>query len=391
MRLKKLLSLILMCIILSGCWDKIEIDRKSLISAAAIDVGEQIDKEKEMKDLRPDEPFTGMDLKKLHVTFGAPDISKLGPEKGVSAEDIYINSDGYSMVDVINNAGLRSSRDLKFSHIKLLILSKDLMTHTEVVKEVADYLQREPSLNKMMYIVLSEGHAEDLIKFKPSMEKNIESYISGLVENSQRNVSILPVTLTEFLVLLNQNGNAMLPKLEIEKDKKEVKVSGVSLIKNYKLVGDLNPIETANLQMLRGTARGVRKVIYKENHPIDVSIDNLKRKITMSSENGKIAFNVNLELEGQVKDYYINKDIFSENMLSYLEENLSIATSKECEEVIEITQKQLNVDPVGFREYVEKYYPNTWNRIKDKWDEIYKNAVIHVKVRSNIRRIGVSK
>lgn len=391
MRLKKIAVLFLISILLTGCWDKIEINRRSLISIIGVDAGEQIAKEKDLKKLSPDEPYTGMDLKKIHVTFGAPDISKLGPGIGTTAEDIYIDTDAYSMEDAVSKASLKSSRDLKFGNIKLLVLSKGLMEHPNVVKEVIDYLQREPSLNRMMYVILSDGKAENFIKFKPGMEKNIESYLDGIIENPTTNAAILPVTLNEFLRLLGENGNAILPNLVMEGDKKDIKISGVAMIKNYKLKGTLSPIETSNLEMLRGRLKGGRKVIYRNGHPIDITIDSGNRKITMSNYGGKIHLNIKVNIAGQIRDYYVGDSVFSRDILKNLQDNLNKATEQECEEIIKITQQEFSIDPIGFREYIEKFHPSTWNSIKDKWQDVYKNAVINVEVNSNIRRIGVAK
>lgn len=391
MKYKKVIIIILSCILLSGCWDKVEIDRRSLISIISIDIGEQAGKEKELKNLSPDEPFTGMDLKKLKVTFGAPDISQLGPDKGGTAKDMYITTDAYSMQDAVNKAALKSSRDISFSHIKLLVLSKDLTTYPEILKEIVDYLQREPSLNRNMYVVISDGKAEEYIKHKPTMEKNIENYISGLIETATRSTSILPVTLNEFLVLLSENGNAMLPRMTIEKDKNELGISGVSIIKDYKYKGDLSAIETANLEMLRGKLKGGRKTIYKNGHPIDIIIDTAGRKISMDNQQGKLTFNISLDIEGELKDYYVGGEVFSRDMLQSVQQNLNNSVKQECAQVIQITQREFGVDPIGIREYVEKYHPSLWKQIKNNWSEVYSSATINVIVNSNIRRIGVVK
>lgn len=391
MKYKKVIVIILSCILLSGCWDKVEIDRRSLISIMSIDIGEQAGKEKELKNLSPDEPFTGMDLKKLKVTFGAPDISQLGPDKGGTAKDMYITTDAYSMQDAVDKAALKSSRDIRFSHIKLLVLSKDLTTYPEIIKEIVDYLQREPSLDRNMYVVISDGKAEEYIKYKPTMEKNIENYISGLIENTTRSTSILPVTLNEFLVLLSENGNAMLPRMTIEKDKNELRISGVSIIKDYKYKGDLSAIETANLEMLRGKLKGGRKTIYKNGHPIDIVIDSVERKISMDNQQGKLTFNIYLDIEGELKDYYVGGEIFSTNMLQSLQQNLNNSVKQECAQVVQITQREFGVDPIGVREYVEKYHPSLWKQIKNNWSDVYSSATINVIVNSNIRRIGVVK
>lgn len=391
MKYKKVIVIILSCILLSGCWDKVEIDRRSLISIMSIDIGEQAGKEKELKNLSPDEPFTGMDLKKLKVTFGAPDISQLGPDKGGTAKDMYITTDAYSMQNAVDKASLKSSRDIRFSHIKLLVLSKDLTTYPEILKEIVDYLQREPSLNRNMYVVISDGKAEEYIKHKPTMEKNIENYISGLIENTNRSTSILPVTLNEFLILLSENGNAMLPRMTIEKDKNELGISGVGIIKDYKYKGNLSTIETANLEMLRGKLKGGRKTIYKNGHPIDIVIDSAGRKISMDNQQGKLTFNIYLDIEGELKDYYVGGEIFSTNMLQSLQQNLNNSVKQECAQVVQITQREFGVDPIGIREYVEKYHPALWKQIKNNWSDVYSSATINVIVNSNIRRIGVVK
>lgn len=391
MKLRKIISLFLICILLSGCWDKVEIDKKVIVSIIGIDIGEDTGKQKEIKKFKPDEPYTALELKKLHLTLGAPDISKLGPDKGGTAEDIYINSDGYSMQDAVAKAALKSSRDIRFSHSKLLVLGSELMGSPDISKEIIDYLQREPSLNRMMYVTLAEGKAEEYIKHKPEMEKNIENYITGLIENSNRNENILPVTLNEFLVLLSENGNALIPRMTIEKDTKQLKISGVAIIKDYTLKGFLTAPQTGNLEMLRGTLKGGKRVTFVNGHPVDFVLDGVDRKMSVDNTGGKLAFNINLRLEGEIKDYYIDSNIFSKDQLSQFQDNFNKSIKKECEQVVKLTQQEFDVDLIGIREYVEKFHPNIWNEKKDNWSDVYKNAVINVNVDTNIRRIGVVK
>lgn len=391
MKFKKILPLILVCIILSGCWDKVEIDRKSLVSIVGVDAGEQIGKEKELKNLKSDEPFSAIELKKLHITFGTPDISKLGPDKGGTAEDIYIDSDGYSMENSISKASIKSSRNIKFSHVKLLILGSELLYHEDTLKEVVDYLQRQPALNRMMMVIIAKGKVEDYIKYKPQMEKNIENYITGLMENSAINNTMLPVTLNEFITLLTQNGNAILPCMSIDKDKNEIKISGVGIIKDYNLKGYLTDIETSDLEILRGKLTGGNKVIFKDGHPIDVVIDDVERKMKMKNINGKLTFNIDINLEGEIKGYYTGKTLNSKDALSYIEKSFDKSLKEECDQVVKITQKEFEVDPIGMRDYVEKYHPKIWNEKKDNWPETYKNSIVNVEVHTKIRRIGVVK
>lgn len=388
MKLKKFIPLVLICCIFTGCWDKVEIDRKSFISIIGVDAGEQIDKKP--KEVKSDDPYSGVNVKRLHVILGSPDISKLGPDKGGTAEDIYVDTDAYSMEDAISKASAKTSRIIKFSHIKLLVLSSEILQHPDTLKEVVDYLQRQASLDRMMNVVIAKGKTEDYIKYKPKTEKNVESYITGLMENDAGN-AVLPVTLNEFLVSLNENGNAVLPAMEIDKDKKELKMSGAGIIKDYKLKGYLSPIQTVNLQILKGKLHGGKKAIYKDGHPVDVSFNSTGRKIKVKDVDGKLVFNVYVNLEGELKEYYIGSNLSSKNELNLIENDFNKSLKEECEQLIRITQNEFQVDPSELKEYVRKYHPEIWSQKKKNWPEAYKNSVINVDVTTKIRRIGVSK
>lgn len=391
MRFNKLLPFTLCAVLLCGCWDKVEIERRSFISSIAIDVGKDIGKQEELKTIRPDEPFPERRIKKLSITYGFPDISQLGPGKAGTASEKYINTDAYSMEDAVAQATLKSSRNLYYGHSKLLLLSEDVLNHSDVVREIFDYLERQPTINKMMMVVAVEGRAEEYIKFKPEMEKNVDEYINGLMQNSSRAASILPITLKEMMVNLSENGNAIVPWMTFDKTKKELVLSGVAVIKGFSLKGFLNPLETGDLEILRGKLKNGKKLVYKDGHPVDYVIEGLKRKIKVTNKNDKLFVNIDISLEGSVRGYYFGKEISDVNTIESLEKDLAKSLSVELKEIVKITQNELTVDPIGIREYVEKYNSGFWNKVKNNWDETYKNADVNVSITAHIRRVGVAK
>ncbi|WP_051541775.1 Ger(x)C family spore germination protein [Clostridium lundense] len=391
MKLKKVILILICCMFTTGCWDKVEIDRRIFVSTIGIDAGQEISKEKELKKLNPNEAFSDNNVKRLNITYGFPDISQLGPQKEGVAEQKSINVDAYSMEDAFTKATAKSSRNISFGHSKLLIMGNNFFGYPEAVKEVLDYLQRQPSLNRNTLVVMAEGKVEDYIKYKPNLEKNTQEYIQGLIENSNRNSSVIPTDLNQFLMNLDENGNSIIPSLTIDKEKNEIKLAGTCLIKNYVFKGILSPTETADIKILRGKFKGGKKVIYEGGHPIDFEIDDMERKITMDSKDNKLTFNINIELEGQIKEYYLGKELLSPQTISKIEDGFNKALKDEMEKVIKVTQNKYSMDLIGFREHVEKYEPKTWNKVKKDWDEIYKNAVINVNVNTHVRRIGAIK
>ncbi|MCY6355514.1 Ger(x)C family spore germination protein [Clostridium sp. ZS2-4] len=392
MKCKKIIHLMLLCCLLSGCWDKVEIDRKSFISTIAIDVGKDISKEKEFKKIKSDEIFKQEELKKLSITYGFPDISELGPQKGGTAEAKFITTDAYSMHDGFNEMASKTSRSIHFGHLKLLILSEEVMAYPETLKEIFDYFERHPSVNKTMLVVVAKGRAEDYVKYQPKMEKNIEYYITGLMENSTKNSSIFPMTLNELLILLYQNGNAIVPAINYEKAKDEIAISGVVVIKDYKLEGNLDRMETAALEILRGKIEGGKETVIIDGHPVEFEIGGVDRKIKLIDENkDKLELKVDVKLEGMLKGYTTGEEVFLKSRLEEIQSNFDDVIERQCEKVTRITQEKLLVDPIGFREYIEKFHPSVYKEIKDDWEEVYKNANIDVNIQTRIRRIGITK
>jgi spore germination protein len=388
MKYKRILPLILSCLLFSGCWDKVEIDRRNFISTIAIDPGEDITKEKELKGINPEEPFAERQIKKINVTYGFPDMSKLEAGKSGSAQEKYINTQAYSMEDAASEAAAKSSRNIYLGHTKLLILSSDLLGYKDTAKEIVDYLQRNPSINRMMQVVVSDGKAEDYIKFKPMTENSTQYYISGLMENSKRNSRIMNITLNEFLILLSENGNALLPRITIDKEKNELLLSGAAIIKDYEVKGYFTPLELMDIQLLSGRFNMGKKVIYKEGHPVDYIIDGYQRKMIVDEEGDKLVINIELKLEGQLGGYFVDKKVLEKDGIDKLQNTFNNSIGEECEKIIETAKGEFEIDPFGIREHIEKFSPSLWNKIEKDWNEKYKSAKVNVTVRSKIRRIG---
>lgn len=391
--MKKILAILLslITVVMCGCWDKVEIDRNAFVSTIGVDVGKDIKNKKVLEEIKPDEPFGERDLERLNVTFAFPDISKYTSQNPQISSDKYVRTPAYSMEDALSNAVVKSSRAINLGHADLLLLSQDIMQYPQNVKEVIDYLSRSPQVNRTMYVMMTAGDVEEFFNFKVEMENTLGAYITGLMESSKRNASVLPITLNELLILLSNNGNAIMPVLTIDNEKNEMLIDGIAIIKNYKFIGKLSPQDTTAVEMLRGKLISGKKVIYKEQVPIDFEIDGLKRKVKFSEDDGKLLFSLDIDIEGKIKEYVVDKEVFNKDTLENLQKYFSRSLSEEGEKVARRLQREYGVDVFGLREYVTKYMPGTWERIQGNWEKGFKDAVINVDVNVEVRRIGTRK
>lgn len=394
MKFKRIIPLILLCALLSGCWDKIEINRKAFVSIIAIDLGENIEKQDEFSKVKPNDTISEEDFKKLNVNFGFPDISELGPQKAGTANEQFVKVKAFSMQDAITELSAKTSRSVHTGHASLLIFSNEVLNYPETVKELLDYFNRQPNINRTMKVVISDGKAENFLKAVPILEKNVDAYITGVMENNSKNSSIQPTTLNEVLISLFEGGSAAIPTIEFSKEKdKEILFSGLSLVKNYKQVGNLKMEDMTPLQILKGNVKGGKDTIFKDGHPVEFEIRGIKRnlKLIEDKDPNKLKFKIDVQLEGQIKGYYIEKNIFSKNELEQIQDNLNDVLEKKCERVARITQEEYGIDVIGIRKYLEKFRPELFNKVKDNWGEVYKSAEIDVSISTKARRIGVTK
>ncbi|ENK1244054.1 Ger(x)C family spore germination protein [Clostridium sporogenes] len=392
MKSKKYLTimLILSTMCMTGCWDRVEIDKKAFVSILGVDSANDIGKEKQLEKISPNASFTGNKFDKIKVTYAFPDISQLGPEKGGTAGENNMSVDAYSMQDSIDKIVNKSSRSLSFGHLKLMVLNTSVLDYSNTFKEVIDYLQREPSINRMMYIVFSEDKSEEILDFKPNMEKSVENYITGMLENNKKNNTAFPLTLNEFLEETSQNKTALIPIINIDKKNKDLKISKVAVIKNDKIRGYISTDQANNIQLINKKFKGGTRTIIRDGSPLDYSIENSQREIKLKDKEN-LNFDIKLNIEGQIKGYNIDKQISSKSDISKIEENLNNAIAQEINEVIRISQSEYNTDILDLGEYVYKYHPTVWKKIKGDWNELYKTVNINVSVDTKVRRIGAIK
>ncbi|MEA4825494.1 MAG: Ger(x)C family spore germination protein [Clostridium sp.] len=394
MKCKKIVPLILSCCILTGCWDKIEIDRKAFVSTIAVDIGENIRDEEKFKEVKPNEPIKSEEFKKLNISFGFPDISELGPQKSGTAKEQFIKVKAFSMQDALTELAAKTSRSVHTGHVQLLMLSDEVLEYPETVKEFLDYFDRQPKVNRTMDVVVAKGKAENYTKGKPVLEKNIEAYITGVMNDSSKNSSILPIKLNEVLMKLYGGGTCTIPTIEFSKEKPdEIVFSGLSIIKDYKMVRPLSPSEMGSLYILKGTIKGGKETIFRDGHPLEFEIRELKRKLKLTDDKNlnKLKFKIDIDIEGQINSYYMEKDIFTEKELKEIQDNLNDVIEKKCEKLARMSQEEYSTDIIGLKDYLEKFKPDIYKKVKDNWNQVYKNAEVDVNVNTKARRIGVTK
>lgn len=384
----KVLNLILvlsLALLLTGCWDRIEIDRRAFVSTIGIDVGSDVDKKDSFSEDVDIKDYKDMNMVK--ITYGFPDLRHMDTQKGTT-EGLALTVSGYSPTDAYFKAASMSSRSLHFGHSKLLLLSNKVFDYPELEKEILDYIEREPNLNRSIIMAIVKGSTEDYIKIKPMMEDSIDSYITNLLGNSTITGTISPITLTKYIDMVKSKAVSVLPVFGL-KDEDEIELEGVAVIEDNKIKTYLNNDEIEDVQILRSDIGSSKKVVTSGGHPIDYYIETVDTNLDIKYIDNKLHLKYSVFTEGDLSGYYTDAKEIEAKDIKNLEQQLNTQMEKELLEVAYRTKDDLKVDVLEIEDKVRKYHYKIWESIKDNWPEELEKAEITITVKNQIRTVGI--
>lgn len=385
----KLIPIMMISLLLTGCWDSVEIDRKAFVSTIAIDVGEDIKARSEIINSKENASEESIEKNNtLKVTYGFPDIRNMNSKKGTASE-LSITVEGYSMTDAYFKALAKSSRTLHFGHSKLLLLSEDLFKYPEVLQEVMDYIEREPSLNRTIMMTIVKGKAKDYVEVKPITEENIDNYITSLMGNSSKNGTVAPVNLTKYIDMVKSYKSSALPVFSLENEK-DIQLTGMAIIKDFTIKDYLDNNQMTDIQILRGDIGSCRKAVNKEGHNIDYNIRNVNRDLHIDYEENKLKLKYTIDTEGTLKGYYAEAESLDSDVIKEIEQQFNESMEKEFQELMDFTRYNLKVDVLDIGSDIRRFHKGIWNEVKDNWPQALENAEISIEVNNDIRNIGLS-
>ncbi|MCX7904049.1 MAG: Ger(x)C family spore germination protein [Caloramator sp.] len=376
--MKRFIILLLVPLILMGCWDKTEIEDIMFIYSIAVD------KVEDKQNDAPQKPFYEFQNQNLEVTFLVPNPAKIQGGESDVLEEITVKTQ--SLPEAIGMIRKKQNREPFFGHEKLLILGEKLLKDDKSLKCVLDWIDRDPKKNRSAFVVATKN-VSDLIKVSPRLEKLLPSYVIGILKNEAKVATMVSVSLNEFLGGIKSSGMAMLPIINRQKD--EIVVKNVALIKDSKYVGELDDRYIRGYSIISNKLHEGKKLFMFKREVLSYNITSSEAKIKLDEENGRLVFNVDVEMEGDVEDYIMNEDILKSDIIKELQENISKQFEIELKEVVRHFQQDIGYDYLNLKSWTKKHKYDLFKKYEKNWDEAFRNAKFNFKVKSFIRRVGV--
>jgi spore germination protein KC len=101
--------------------------------------------------------------------------------------------------------------------------------------------------------------------------------------------------------------------------------------------------------------------------------------------NGKIVMHIKIKQESSLAEQSSALNLTTMSVFEKIEKAQSEVIRKEIMTAFE-KSKELNADIFGFGRMLHKKYKNEWEKLKDRWDEVYPTIELDIEIEAKIQK-----
>lgn len=351
--LKKVSFMVILLLLLTGCWDKVELEDRAFVYGIAIDAAE---KQSEIK---------------LTSQLVVPSqLTTLGGGGGSGPAFRNLSITGETIIDSNREMIKQTSRVPDPTHIKVILFSEDIIKQPTIFKEHIDLFLREKDMRRGILIAVTSGEAGELLFVEPQHEKIPTQYIGRLLETKGNLETIESIRIGDIQEKLSERESFPLPLLE-KLDSKSVNYVGIAIYngKKEQMVGILKGDEAKGLSILIEKNNTGTLNIKVEDKTATIELLKMKHKITLvNNDPNNFEFKISLKITGTIAEQYGNQNVMSAEVHDKFQLELERKVHEIMTKAVEKLQKDYQTDIVGLGSYLHHYHPKVWEQTKDNWD-----------------------
>lgn len=383
------LLLIICILILSGCWDKKELNELAVATGVAIDKAED----------------------GYRVSVQTVNSSEVTSQLGTSGViPVNVRSEfGVTMYDATRKLSLTNSKRPYGSHLQALIISQEVAK--EGIAAVIDYFSRDNDFRSDFLIILTrDTEAKDILKMQTVTEKiPMKAILSMLEISADITGSTHIMDMRDFLNIIALPGRSpiipvidVVGDLEVGPTKANTEsteppatyiYNGAGILQEDKLIGyiDSEVIKSVNY-LTDNITHTIENYTCSDSGKISLEIlqSKTKRKAKLNEE-GKPFIDVNIRSIANIGESNCSLDLLDPNSINELEKNFAEQLKTDLQTSIKMIQSEYQLDIFGFGEDIYRYHPKVWAELKDDWQEHFANLEVNIDVGVNITQLGSTK
>ncbi|OXM85279.1 Ger(x)C family spore germination protein [Paenibacillus rigui] len=397
MKLRWILSFALLSMLLTGCWNRIELNELSITSATAFDL--------EGEDW----------VISYQVVIPSAISSGAGTVGGSSASRSPItvfSARGRTIREAVANSNIENSRALFFAHTNILVVSEQVARRG--LDPIIDLYLRVAEARETVHVLVTTGKARTILQQLMHSEKIPGQGIREIIMNEARNSSLIPsVMLFELAMSLTSSSKSgLLPEIVLSGEaatdsldtlkktyvRSKLKIGRLGILKGDKLVGWMKREESFGVSFIKNKVN--RAIISfpcgKSSYDGKRSAYNSSFRLSHSSTKLKpmksgdhFSMKVDIKASGILMESGCQLDLSKPDNVSLLENQLQ----QELNRIVLSgwkASKELGTDVLGFADVIHRNFPKEWKKLNGHWDAAFARMEIEPQIKVSIDRTGLS-
>lgn len=367
-----LVLIIILSILLTGCWSYREVDSLYIIAGIAIDKV----------------PDTNL------YTITSEFINIMENKMTKEYESLLLENKGESIFDAVEGMIRISAKRPYWQHATTIIISDQVAR--EGIMPFLDVIVRnkQPRLYINVYIS-KEKTARQILETK-SFSTDIRSYELDIMVNENKHFVTVPAL--KVYEVINQ---LEIPKVHIvlptvmsfdNNGTMTNLLSGGAIFSQGKLVGYLDKEDVIPYLFIRDKVKaGNLKVKTKENNPkniIVLDVFDSSTKIKPIYGNEMIGFDIKVNADVSIAELTTMTDYISEGGREELKGIAEAELEEQIKAHIEDIQDTYGFDIFGFGSIIRQRNPKLWKQIEKDWDQIFTELDFTIKCDITIKDSG---
>jgi spore germination protein KC len=375
-----LLLISIAVLLLTGCWDRKEVNDLGLVTAAGID--KISNKTIELSAL-------------VYIPKSAGGQQSMnGGSGGGSAQTLVRSATGVTIADAMSKLQQKLPRHIFWGHTAVFIFDEKL-AKMGLAKHV-DFILRHPQLRERSEIFITKQKARKVLGVLPPLERDLSTVLREL-ESMKMGIEVTAKNFAE--MLLSDSGDTavpyikMLPPEEGRKKKETIAyITGTAIFKKDKMVGIIDASVTRGVLWLRNEIQLATVTVQPKEAKGYVSLSLLEAttELIPKIEHGKWKMVFKADADADVIQNTTKLDMANPKVNKSLQQQLEKEIEAKVKLALVQVQKDMKADVFGFGDAFHRKYPGLWKKNKDRWDNIFPNVEVTIHSNMKIRRHGMN-
>ncbi|SDK09937.1 Ger(x)C family spore germination protein [Natronincola ferrireducens] len=363
----KILSLILICLLLSSCWDVRQLDDLYLVYGIGVDISQE-------------------NPSKYLITVAAPTI-----HSDAKSPKIEISGEGTSLRNAQDNIQNKASRRITYANTKVFFISEEV-ARQGVIRHI-DSLLRDPEGKGTIRLLVVEDKVVDLMTIQPPTSPLVTLYVNDLLRESHYMSTIPLTTMRRFNNAFKTDGiEPVIPFIRYGSKPDEFLINSIALFKGNKMIGKLEEIEGFSFMVLTGEVQGGFMTLpypsedTNENPELALRILRGKSNIKTEIKDSQLHIHHQISLVTHLSEFTSPEPVYDKKVIEDMQKAANLHLEAICEELIVKLQNQYESDNIGYGRYVRVNHPEYFDA--DNWNKQFSQAIINIEADVGIQMVG---